>query len=81
MKKYNYKKINQKVQDYDDYFSQASEGSTTKVSNWTEKDAESLTGKNQSDDVTSGEDDLPLPEMEGLWYMSQSKKHQVFHFL
>ena len=46
------------------------EGGSAKVSTWNGRDAESL------DDVKSGEDDLPLPETEGLWYMSQSKKHQ-----
>ena len=49
---------------------QANEGSSAKVSNWTGKDAES------ADDVIDDEEDLPLPETEGLWYMSQSKKHQ-----
>ena len=49
------------------------QSSTTKASNWTEKDAESL---NRASDVTDSDEELPLPETEGLWYMSQSKKHQ-----
>jgi hypothetical protein len=45
------------------------EGVTAKVSDWTKADAESQD--------SAGDDQLPLPETEGLWYMSQSKKHQV----
>jgi hypothetical protein len=56
-----------------EYFLSFLQSSTTKASNWTDKDAESL---NRANDVIDSDEELPLPETEGLWYMSQSKKHQ-----